>query len=74
MRKTRERAPAHLRTAPYEQSPKRISPASTYAQREQSSAYTLDGLPLSGTITLVACPFISATNLSAVGSMMGNDP
>jgi len=37
-------------------------------------AHTATGLPLSGTITLVAWPPIAATNLSAVASMIGNDP
>src|SRR5215467_3400893 len=36
--------------------------------------HTVNGLLFSGTITLVACPFISATNLSAFGSMIGNEP
>jgi len=37
-------------------------------------AHTATGLPLSGTITLVAWPPIAATNLSAVASMIGNEP
>jgi hypothetical protein len=36
--------------------------------------YTVTGLPFSGTTTLVGCPFISATNLSASGSIIGNEP
>src|SRR5262245_1314142 len=36
--------------------------------------YTVNGLPFSGAMTLVACPFISATNLSALASMIGNEP
>ena len=38
------------------------------------SSYTVTALPFSGTTTVVACPFISATNLSAFGSMIGNEP
>ena len=44
------------------------------ASEETNAAYTLTGLPFSGTTTAVACPFISATNLSAFGSMIGNEP
>ena len=33
-----------------------------------------EALPFSATSTLVACPFICATNLSAVASMIGNEP
>ena len=35
---------------------------------------TAKALPFSGTMTLVAWPFISATNASALGSMIGNEP
>ena len=44
------------------------------ASEETNAAYTLTGLPFSGTTTAVACPFISATNLSAFGSMIGTEP
>jgi len=37
-------------------------------------SYTVTVLPFSGTTTVVACPLISATNLSALGSMIGNEP
>src|ERR1043166_6443325 len=42
--------------------------------RHGRSYDTVTALPFSGTITLVACPFISATKASAVGAMMGNEP
>jgi hypothetical protein len=37
-------------------------------------SYRSTALPFSGTTTVVACPFISARNLSALGSMIGNEP
>jgi hypothetical protein len=37
-------------------------------------SYRTTALPFSGTTTVVACPFISARNLSALGSMIGNEP
>ena len=36
--------------------------------------YTATALPFSGTSTAVAWPFISATNASALGAMMPNEP
>jgi hypothetical protein len=36
--------------------------------------YTVTGLPFSGTTTVAPWPFVSAMNLSALGSMMGNVP
>src|SRR5262245_42336364 len=36
--------------------------------------HTVNGLPFSRTMTLVAWPFISTTNLSGVASMIGNEP
>jgi hypothetical protein len=36
--------------------------------------YTVTALPFSGTTTAVGCPAISAMNLSAVASMIGNEP
>ena len=36
--------------------------------------HTLNGFPFSGTITFVVSPFIAATNASAFGSMIGNEP
>jgi hypothetical protein len=38
-----------------------------------SAGCTVTGLPFSGTTTRVAWPFISATNLSAFGSMIGHE-
>jgi hypothetical protein len=42
--------------------------------RKRRFAHTSTALPFSGTITCVACPFISETNLSAFGSTIGNEP
>jgi hypothetical protein len=41
---------------------------------ERCNPQTLNGFPFSGTITLLALPFMAATNLSAFGSMMGKLP
>src|SRR5215472_16256845 len=38
------------------------------------SAYTATARPFSGTMTFVECPVMAATNLSAFGSMIGNEP
>jgi hypothetical protein len=38
-----------------------------------SAGCNVTGLPSSGTTTRVAWPFISATNLSAFGSMIGHE-
>ena len=45
-----------------------------FAHPTTLTTYTVTGLPFSGTTTLVLWPFISAMNLSALGSMMGNVP
>ena len=44
------------------------------ANQPVAMPYTVTGLPFSGTTTVVPWPFISAMNLSAVRSIMGNEP
>jgi hypothetical protein len=44
------------------------------APQDDGSSHTVNALPFSGTITFVICPCIAATNLSAFGSMIPNEP
>jgi hypothetical protein len=40
----------------------------------ENQRQTLKDFPFAGTRTFVTCPFMAATNLSALGSMIGNEP